>query len=127
MRMHVSLKSKIIEIHWKNNGFWWFRRLHVRTVKVSKNKTKMRPKSIRNSMKNRYKKHARKKKAKKWKHIKKVIQKWSPNPEKWPPKIDCENWCEKGGGGVTPHPPSLTSKNPPDRVSPRKKTNIIDI
>ena len=30
-------------------------------------------------------------------------------------------------GGVTPHPPSLTSKNPPDRIYPRKKTNIIDI
>lgn len=30
------------------------------------------------------------------------------------------------GGGVTPHPPSLTSKNPPDRIYPRKKTNIID-
>ena len=25
-------------------------------------------------------------------------------------------------GGVTPHPPSLTSKNPPDRIYPRKKT-----
>ena len=36
IKNHVSLKSKIIEIHWKNNGFWWFRRLHVRTVKVSK-------------------------------------------------------------------------------------------
>ena len=36
IKNHVSLKSEIIEIHWKNNGFWWFRRLHVRTVKVSK-------------------------------------------------------------------------------------------
>ena len=29
-------ESEIIEIHWKNNGFWQFRRLHMRTVKVSK-------------------------------------------------------------------------------------------
>ena len=36
IKNHVSLKSEIIEIHWKNNGFWWFRRLHVRTVKVPK-------------------------------------------------------------------------------------------
>ena len=36
IKNHVSLKSEIIEIHWKNNGFWWFRKLHVRTVKVSK-------------------------------------------------------------------------------------------
>ena len=36
IKNHVSLKSEIIEIHWKNNGFWWFRTLHVRTVKVSK-------------------------------------------------------------------------------------------
>jgi hypothetical protein len=36
IKNHVSLNSKIIEIHWKNNGFWWFRRLHVRVVKVSK-------------------------------------------------------------------------------------------
>jgi hypothetical protein len=30
----------------------------------------------------------------------------------------------KGGGGVTPRTPSLSSKNPPDRIYPRKKTNI---
>ena len=47
IKNHVSLKSEIIEIHWKNNGFWWFRRLHVRTVKVPKkiqNVTKFHPK-----------------------------------------------------------------------------------
>ena len=36
MKCNVSLKGKIIEIHRKNNGFGCFRRLHVRTVKVSK-------------------------------------------------------------------------------------------
>ena len=36
IKNHVSLKSKIIEIHWKNMCFLRFRRLHVRTVKVSK-------------------------------------------------------------------------------------------
>ena len=36
IKNHVSMKGKIIEIHWKN-FFWWFRRLHVRTVKVKKN------------------------------------------------------------------------------------------
>ena len=36
IKNHVSLKREIIEIHWKNNGFWWFRKLHVRMVKVSK-------------------------------------------------------------------------------------------
>ena len=36
IKNHVSLNSKIIEIHWKFNGFWCFRRLHVRVVKVSK-------------------------------------------------------------------------------------------
>jgi hypothetical protein len=36
MKNHVSLKGKIIEIHWKNNVFRWFRRLHVRTGKVLK-------------------------------------------------------------------------------------------
>jgi hypothetical protein len=47
IKNHVSLKSKIIEIHWENNGFGWFRRLHVRTVKLSKkhqNETKFHPK-----------------------------------------------------------------------------------
>ena len=41
-------------------------------------------------------------------------------------KID----AEKGvfaQGGATPRTPSLSSKNPPDRIYPRKKTNIIDI
>ena len=77
IKNHVSLKSEIIEIHWKKHCFWWFRRLHVRTVKGTKKTSKMWPNSIRNSMKNRYKKHARKKRAKIWKLIKKVIQKWS--------------------------------------------------
>ena len=37
IKNHVSPKSKIIEIHLKNKYVWWFRRLHVRMVKVSKN------------------------------------------------------------------------------------------
>ena len=36
IKNHVSLNGKIIEIHCKNKSFWWFRRLHVRTVRVSK-------------------------------------------------------------------------------------------
>ena len=55
----------------------------------------MRPNSIRNSMKNRYQKHARKKKAQIWKLIKKVIQKWSQNPSKITPKIDAKKETKK--------------------------------
>ena len=40
IKNHVSLNGKIIEIHCKNKCFWWFRRLHVRTVKVSKKNIK---------------------------------------------------------------------------------------
>ena len=50
----------------------------------------MWPNSIRNSMKNRYKKHARKKNTKIWKLIKKVIQKWNHNPSNITPKIDAK-------------------------------------
>ena len=39
---HVSLNGKFIEIHCKNKCFWWFRRLYVRTVKVSKKTAKVR-------------------------------------------------------------------------------------
>ena len=54
IKNHVSLNSKIIEIHWKNNGFWWFRRLHVRMVKVWKNienETNIHPKFNEKSIK----------------------------------------------------------------------------
>ena len=51
----------------------------------------MRPKSIRNSMENRYQKHARKRRAKIWK----LIQKWSQNPSKITPKIDAKKNLEK--------------------------------
>ena len=41
-------------------------------------------------------------------------------------KIDAKKGvCAESG--VTPRTPSLTSKNPPDRIYPRKKTNIINI
>ena len=33
----IKNHGKIIEIHCKNKCFLWFRRLHVRTVRVSKN------------------------------------------------------------------------------------------
>ena len=51
-------------------------------------------------MKNRYKKHARKKTTKIWKLIKKVIQKWSPNPSKITPKFDAEKRLEKRCSGI---------------------------
>ena len=51
IKNHVFLKGRIIEIHWKNNVFLWFRRLHLRTVKVSKKTSKIKPTSIRKSMK----------------------------------------------------------------------------
>ena len=35
IKNHVSLNGKIIEVHWKNTCFWWFRKFHVRTGKVS--------------------------------------------------------------------------------------------
>ena len=35
IKNHVSLNGKNIEIHCTNKSFWWFRRLHVRTGKVS--------------------------------------------------------------------------------------------
>ena len=41
IKNHVSLKSKIIEIHCKNLCFWWFRRLHVRMVKVAEKHQKL--------------------------------------------------------------------------------------
>ena len=48
-------------------------------------------------MKNRYKKHARKKRAKIWKLIKKMIQKWSQNPSKITSKIDATKGTKKKG------------------------------
>ena len=56
IKNNVSLKGKIIEMHWKNKCFWWFRRLHTRTVKVSKKHQRW----DQNPSENRYKKHARK-------------------------------------------------------------------
>ena len=47
IKNHVSLNGKSIEIHLKNKCFWCFRRLPVRTGKVSKNiksDTKIHPK-----------------------------------------------------------------------------------
>ena len=66
IKNHVSPKNKIIEIHWKNKCFWWFRRLHVRMIKVSKKHQKwdQNPSTIQ------------------WKIYKKTM-----------PKTTCETWC----------------------------------
>ena len=62
--------------------------MHVRTGKVATKKSKMRQKSIRKSMKNQYKNHARKGGTKRW-NINKVIQKGRKNEQKLgPPKSE---------------------------------------
>ena len=79
---HVSVNSKIIEIHCKNKRFWSFRRLHVRMVKVSKKHQKWDQKSISKSMKNRYKNHARKRGSQKMRiHQTKIIKKGNKEHE----------------------------------------------
>ena len=86
---HVSLNRKIIEFHAKNNGFWFFRRLHVRTGKVLKQHQKwdqhhfkINEKSIQKSCSEKgYPKDG--KSSKKWsKKEVKIEQKLAPNKKR---------------------------------------------
>jgi hypothetical protein len=74
IKNHVSLKGKIIGINWKNNCFWWLKVACANGKGINKT-SKMTPKSIRKSMKNRYKKHARKRHAEIMKKHQQVTQK----------------------------------------------------
>ena len=111
---HVSLKSEIIEIHWKNNGFWWFRRLGVRTVKVSKKHQKWDQIPSEIQWKIDTKKHARQNRAKIWKLIKKVIQKWNQNPSTITPKIDAKKETKKEVPNLGPAKQTLARSNARD-------------
>ena len=71
IKTNASLNGKIIEMHCKNYCFWCFRRLHVRTGKVSKKHQKW----VQTPSENRYKNHARKMGSQKMKIIKQVIPK----------------------------------------------------
>ena len=96
IKNHVSLKSKIIEIHCKNNGFWWFRRLHVRTVKISKkhqNETKFHPKFNEKSIQ----KTCSKKESPNMKTHQKNDPKMEPKSIKNHSKNRCEKRYEKKG------------------------------
>ena len=77
---HFSLNSKSIEIHSKNKCFWWFRRLHVRTGKVSKKNQKWDQSPSENRWKIDTKIMPEKGVAKRWKIIQQMIKKGS---EKW--------------------------------------------
>ena len=113
IKNHVSLKSEIIEIHWKNNCFWWFRMLGVQTVKVSKKHQKwdQNPSEIQWKIKTKNMLEKRKpkyeKSSKKWSKMgAKIHQKSFPNrcekrDEKWNSKT---LEIQVGGRGGIPKP-----------------------
>ena len=78
-------RVKSLKFIWKTMFFWWFRRLHVRMVKVWKKYQKwdQNPSEIQWKINT---KNMLEKRAKIWKLIKKLIQKWSQNPSKSIPK-----------------------------------------
>ena len=94
IKNHVSLNRKNIEIHWKNACFWWFRRLHVRTGKVSKTHKK----GHQNPSKNRWtidtKNMLEKGMQKSWNNIKKWAKKGSEINKKLRKKRSKKR-CEK--------------------------------
>ena len=90
IKNHVSLKCKTTEIQCKNKCFWWFNGLHVRTVKVSKKTSKVKPKSILKIMKIDTDSILERGIPKTWKSINKSDQK-----RKWKVRNISENTCQK--------------------------------